>query len=307
MQYEVHDYILFKNGRKKTNGFIEAILPNSISVSLAEDPQILVNLDKPELILADYGIQPDFDDLKAKIYKKDFTKTFFGKVTIFRDITSDEEKAITDAMDSIAATDAVNVLLHPINVEVTYPKGGEGSVKTDDKKQETKITLCPKAFDKENCKEVLLHQIGKAIWSQKLSNAMKEKWIKFYDKNMNRKSVADASLDQLRLDFISSGMTVSDYCKQMSDGDVLKKVMKVIKQDHNLDPRHVDILAQSGNDLVSIWPTMSLNVVEYTALVSERSTKSVEDFFAESYMFKMMGLDIPTSVDNAVTKTLSNI
>lgn len=307
MQYEVHDFIQFENGKKKTYGFIEAILPNSISVSLAEDPTILTTIEDPNAIICDFGISPDFDKLKIKVYKKDFTKTYFGKVTEYRDLVQQEEDEVKKAMDEIAATDVVNTLLHPISVDILPAKSAEASVKTNDKKQITEITLMPKVFEKDNIKELLLHQIGRAIWDQKLSVKMKEKWIKFYDKNMARKEASDSSIDQLREDLISSGMTVNDYCKQMNDGDVLKRVLKVIKQDHNLTAKHIDILTQSGNDLTSIWPKICLNVVEYTALISEKATKSVEEFFAEAYMFVMMKLPVPPAVDNAVVKTLANI
>lgn len=310
MQLEDGDLILFKSKKKKIYGFVSAILPNAITVTNAEDPNVVHSLENTDCILANFTNCPDYDFIKAKIYKKDYIKPFFGKVTEFRDVVIQDRKQIEEALDSVATSDACNLPLYPISVEVLPSRGSNvGGCKTNDKKQETVITLSPKEFERDNIKEILYHQLGIALWSQKVPTKMKEKWIKFYDRNMTRSKVQETELEQLRQDFIAAGMTVSDFIKSMSEkeSEMMKRVVKAIKQDRNLEPKHIDILLQSGNDLKAVWPEYSVNLVEYNALLSKESMKSVESFFAEAYMFRMMNLPMEQSVINAVDKTLTNL
>lgn len=86
-----------------------------------------------------------------------------------------------------------------------------------------------KAFDKENLKSILLHEIAHAVWDSSVDPSYKAKWIRLYDRNMERKSVASKEIIQLRLDLLESGMTVNDYIKNMEDGDAMKRLLTELK------------------------------------------------------------------------------
>lgn len=313
MRNEVKDFIMFKAGKKRAYGYIESILPTSIIVKDAEDPTVVHTLEGDHLILSNYGQNPDLDELKIKVHRNDFVKPFFGKVTEYRDVTVQDRKELEKALDEVAASDASNTALYPLSVDIEFAKGKAslGTVKTNAKLQSTRITLNPECFDKNNLKEVLYHNIGLAVWNQKMPNKYKEKWIKFYNKNLSRKKVAETTIKQIRLDFIHSNQTVSEYMKSLGEEEkiIFERIIKTIQQEHNLLPRHLDILIQSQNDLASVWPEFSINIIsEYNAFVTERAKESVEMFFAQSYMAKMMGFgNVPSSIDNALHKTLLSV
>lgn len=311
MIIEVNDLIQFFSEKKKIYGFItkDKVTTTSgdiIEVRDAKDPETSYTITMDDII-DDYGQEPNLDELKIEVHNKEFVVPLFGSITPFKALLPAEEKCIKTALSELE--DKVKDFeIFPTRFFIKYNKGKKVGLFHYNRKEEVnEITLMPAAFDKDNLKEIVLHEIGHAVWEHQVSEKLKAAWIRLYDRNMERKKVATQEVLSLREDFINSNMSVSEYIKNMEDGESLKKVAKYIKELYNLQPKHIDILVKQGDDLTKYWPTDGLELSEYNPFVSQYATISVEEFFAESFMFYYMGLDLPGSVLNAIEKTLSFI
>lgn len=308
MILENEDFVQFYVGKKKVYGFI-----NRDKVLNSEGEEVIevreasskdLRFISEEDLIANFGKSPDFEDLKTEVLTKEFVVPLFGSVTCYRDLTDLEEKYIKDAMSDIEK-DVKDFPIYPTRIFIKHNKGKKvGCCKFNKKEEVFEITLCPKAFDKENLKSILLHEIAHAVWDSTVDMAYKAKWIRLYDRNMERKSVASQEIVQLRLDLLESGMSVNDYIKNMEDGDAMKKVADRIKELYNLKPQHLDILISQGDDLSKYWPDEAMQISETSAFVSQYATESVEEFFAETFMFKYMSMELPAAAEKAINATL---
>lgn len=311
MIIENDDFVQFLNGKKKAYGYVnrDKVLNSEgneqIEVRLADNKELQL-IDANDL-LSNFGKQPDLNDLKIEVLTEEFVVPLFGNVSCYKEVSEIEKKAITSALSDIK--DSVsNFEVYPTRFFIKHNKGKKVGMCRYNKKEDVyEITLCPKAFDKENLKEIVLHELGHAVWDKQVSQAYKAKWIKLYDRNMERKSVESKEIVQLRQDLLNSGMLVNDYIKNMEDGDALKKVTERIKDLYNLKPQHLDILISQGDNLEKYWPTDGLQISETSSFVSQYATESVEEFFAETFMYKYMNMDLPPAAEKAINSTLKSM
>lgn len=312
MIIEINDLIQFYSGKKKLYGFIQKdkVVTGTgecIEVTNAIDPDDKHMITQDDII-NNYGQTPNLDDLKIEVHNKEFILPLFGTVIPYKTLLDAEEKCIKKAFSEME--DDVKLFdIFPTRIFIKYNKGKKvGCYKYNKKEEVSEISLMPSAFDKDNIKEIVYHEIGHAVWDRSIPEKLKAAWIKLYDRNMERKKVATKEVIDLKDSFINSGMTVSDYIKNMEDGEAMKKVAKYIKELYNLQPKHIDILVkQDSKDLDKYWPTDGLELSEYNPFVSQYATTSVEEFFAESFMYYYMKQQLPQSVENAITKTLHYI
>lgn len=311
MIIENDDFIQYSLGKKKLYGYIQRDKVMSgngeqIEVNDALNPEVL-NLIDEDAIITNYGKTPDLESLKIETLNNSFVVPLFGTVTEYRPLSDQERKVIKDALaDMVPVCEKFTIF--PSRINVKFNKGKKvGYYKYNKKEEVTEISLLPAAFDKENTMSILYHEVGHAVWESMVPQEIKVKWIRLYDKNMERKKVKSQEIIDLRSDLINSGMSVNDYIKTMEDGETMKKVSTYIKDLYNLKPVHIDLLIQQGDDLTKYWPTDGFELSEYNPFVSEYATESVEEFFAESFMFYYMKSALPTIVEKAIKFTLNKI
>lgn len=314
MLAELNDFILFQSGKKKIYGFIkelEAPRKNGEAAFLVKDALDENNYFEVKgiEIISNYGQEPDFEDLKIDIYYQEYIVPVFGVVTEYCQILEQERKVIKDTFESIK--DIAKLYdIYPTRVNIKYNKGKMVGSYKEDKKDETGIiSLMPKEYDKENLSQIIFHEMGHAIWNKNLSSKFKSKWVKLYDKNMERTEIESTEIENLREDLINSGMQIKDYLKMLEEpfSSSLKKVLSYIKDLYNLKISHLDTLIQNGDDLLKYWPIEKVKLSEKNPFVSVYATESVEEFFAESFMFYNLKQDLPESVRKAIEITLQSI
>lgn len=312
MKIEVNDFIQYMDGKKKIYGFVEELeTPRSDGVMALLVKQALDFENKDEVqvmnIISNYGQEPDFDSLKLEIFNQEYVVPVFGKVTEYRGVLEQERKLIKDTFESLKEK-AKLYDCFPTYISIRHNKGKKaGCYKYNKKLEMGEITLCPEAFDKENLQQIIMHELGHAVWDRNLSNNYKAKWIRLYDKNMERTAIEDQEVKTLREDLISSGMTLSDYIHVVENPESLKKIADYIKDLYNLKLIHIDTLISNGDDLTKYWPTSGFKLSDYNPFVSDYATKSVEEFFAESFMFYNLKMSLPESVRKAIELTLKSI
>ena len=311
MIIEEGDLIQFHNGKKKSYGFIikDKVISDGgefIQVRNSIDPDDII-LIEDSAIINNYGKTPNLDELKIEVHNNEFVVPLFGVVIPYKYLLDSEEKAIKAGLSEIE--DSVKDFeIFPTRLYIKYNKGKKvGSFKYNKKEDINEITLMPEAFDKDTVKMIMYHEIAHAVWNNCISEKLKVAWIRLYDKNMERKKVKAQEVQNLRESFINSNMTVNDYIKNMEDGETMKKVASYIKSLYNLKPQHIDALVKQNDNLTKYWPTEDLDLMEYNPFVSEYATESVEEFFAESFKYYYMKLDLPQSVQKAIEKTLEVI
>lgn len=311
MIIENEDFVQFLNGKKKCYGYInrEKVLNSEgeekIEIRTADTKDLLF-INEEDLV-CNFGKKPDLNDLKIEVLTEEFVVPLFGNVSCYKEISEVEKKTIIAALADVKDS-AAKFNVFPTRIFIKHNKGKKvGMCKYNKKEEVYEITLCPKAFEKENLKEIILHELAHSVWDAQVSQSYKAKWIKLYDRNMERKSVASKEIIQLRSDLLNSSMTVNEYIKAMEDGDALKKVVERIKDLYNLKPQHLDILISQGDDLEKYWPTDGLQISETSSFVSQYATESVEEFFAETFMYKYMAMDLPPAAEKAISATLKSM
>ena len=310
MILENDDFIQYQFGKKKLYGYVKrdkvvTQKGEEVEVNNAMDPETL-NLISPSDIIANYGKEPDLETLKIETVINSYVVPVFGSVTEYRPVTEQGRKIIKQALAEVAEQ-VKDLNIFPTRIFIKFNKGKKvGCYKYNKKEDITEISLMPQAMDKDHIKNILLHELGHAVWTSQVPDNIKVKWIKLYDRNVNRNKAATTEVVNLRTDLINSDMKVNDYIKNMEDGSVLKKVMDKIKDLYNLKPQHIDLLIQQGNDLEEYWPKEGLYLTEYTPFVSEYATESVEEFFAESFMFFCGKENLPAIVNKALNYTVKN-
>lgn len=308
MILENDDFVQYQFGKKKLYGYIkrDKVITQKgeeVEVSNAMDPESLNLISKTDII-TNYGKEPDLESLKIETVMNSYVVPVFGTVIEYRPVTDQGRKIIKQALSEVA-NQVKNLEIFPTRIYIKFNRGKKvGCFKYNKKEEVAEISLMPQAMDKDHIKNILLHELGHAVWNSTISDNIKVKWIKLYDKNMNRNKAKSDEVINLRSDLINSNMKVTDYIKNMEDGETLKKVMAKIKELYNLKPQHIDLLIQQGNDLTDYWPKEGLDLTEYTPFVSEYATESVEEFFAESFMFFCAKDTLPAIVIKAINYTI---
>jgi len=309
MIIEENDLVQFYFGKKKLYAFIVAdkVVTSEgekVSIRLATDPDDTKLIDASDII-NNYGKEPNLDELKIEVHNKEFVVPLFGTVIPYKTLLPAEEKCIKNSLEEMVSN-VEDFDIYPTRLFVKYNKGKKvGCYKFNNKEEVSEITLMPEAFDKDTVQQIMYHEIAHGIWNRSLPEKLKAAWIKLYDKNMERKKISDAEIESLKNDLLESGQTIAEYAKTMEDGNILKKVVKHIKDLYNLKVSDLDILIrQSKEDIVKYWPKEGLELSEYNPFVSQYATTSAEEFFAESFMYFYMKLKLPQIVDKAIRTTL---
>lgn len=312
MLIQEQDLVQYKVGKKKAYGFINrdrylnASGEDVIEVRQAEDPTVFVEISEGDIV-CNYGDSPNLDDLKIEVKSEAFVTKLFGNVDVLRPLLDSEKKVILDTFEKVRPV-CEQFAIFPTRIFIRPNKGDKvGCCKYNKKEGINEISLMPDGFDVDNLSWIVYHEVAHAVWNHLVPENFKAKWIRLYDKNMERKKVLSSEVATLREDLISSGYTVSEYIKTMEDGLIIKKVMKYIKETFNLKPAHIDVLISQGDQLTNYWPTDSVQVSDYNVFVSKYAQKSPEEFFAESFSYFYLKAGLPESVVNAVTKTLKVI
>lgn len=305
------DFIYYQVEKKKFYGFIirddaQTEEGSRITVRNSEDPELHHLIEESDII-SNYGMQPNLDDLKLNVHCGSKVVSTFGSVTYLKPLLTAEEncleKVFNKTEDTIKKFD-----IFPLRTYIKYNKSARrlGAFKYNKKEDINELTLSPEVFDEDNLKGIIYKYCGLGVWN-KLPVKIQAAWIKLYNKNIERRNLLASEVNQIREDLIASGMQVGEYIKTMEDGNILKKILKFIKNIYNLKPQHIDILIGQGNDLKDYWPQDTFELSDYNAFVSQEATLSVEDFFTESIMFYYMKFDLPQTVSNALEKTLTAI
>ena len=108
----------------------------------------------------------------------------------------------------------------------------------------------------------------------------------------------------------SFGSIIKDYQKDEDETSAyLKALGRWFRQVHHISPRDLQVLWEA-NDLETIdnlWPTSSIDTSKLSPLITEYATKNVEETFAESFAYYMMGMKLPGHVEKLLEKSLSII
>lgn len=108
----------------------------------------------------------------------------------------------------------------------------------------------------------------------------------------------------------SLGSIIKEFQKDEEEtAAYLKALSRWFRQVHHISPRELQVLweAHDLETLESLWPTSSIDTSKLSPLITEYATKNVEETFAESFAFYMMGMKLPAHVEKLLEKSLSLI
>ncbi len=154
---------------------------------------------------------------------------------------------------------------------------------------------------------VFYHEHSHALWFQLLSNKRKLKWINLYHEHVEIKEAGAQELKTMHEELVTNG-DLKSFTKDLDDEGktTLRAIFKYIRNVHKLTPSHISSMIFHQEDFFHLWPDIT-KVGKPEVHITEYSTVSPEEFFAEAFSLYMVGKKLPADVKFLLEKTLSTI
>ena len=166
---------------------------------------------------------------------------------------------------------------------------------------------------------VIYHEFGHAVrYNLVKSLKLRARWLKLYNYSIASSTFTKAEsaelLEVLRAENEADGETrFSQVLKDNFIEDDQKEQLKVLsrwmKQVHHLSFKDLALLFESGNfeTLEKLWPKRDIDSSELKPLITEYACKNVEETFAETFAYHMMGKKLPVKVTQLLQDTLNSV
>ena len=167
------------------------------------------------------------------------------------------------------------------------------------------LCLCINEVD-NNFYYFAYHEMAHGIWFNNMDDSQKSMWVKAYQRNTSLTKINDNKIISMREDLVKTGIGEYKRGLDAEDREILSHILKYIKRTAYLKAKHIDMLIQSGDDLLDIWPESSIDIPFQNILISDYANTAVEELFAESFAFFMVPgeKEIPKSINKLLQKTI---
>lgn len=188
-----------------------------------------------------------------------------------------------------------------------------GTYKTGKGESPPRASIRPEVMEPASYPYVIFHELGHhAHFTYFDDNEMlMSRWVKLYNRSIKVTPVDKQECSRFMKDFIESGLTTGKYRGSLeSDEDkaAFGKIVAFIKQNHRVEPRHIDLLVSTNNqqEVEALWPTQ-VSVGSLEPLVSEYGAKHVKELIAESFALYLTKKQLPGTVLKLLEHTLSYV
>ena len=193
-------------------------------------------------------------------------------------------------------------------LEIRQPSGKYAGFYKFRAKAETDILCIKPEENLENFQYMLCHEAAHGMWNRMLTAKTRIKWIQLYHEYIQLQEVAEGELQSI-LEGIVAATSVRDYLKEDENVEnipIVKDALRHIQRVHGLGKHHLELALNGGEDISAYWPT-ALELSTKEEAVSEYSTKSPEEFFAETFSFHACGRKLPKKVQSLLDTTMSRL
>jgi hypothetical protein len=157
--------------------------------------------------------------------------------------------------------------------------------------------------------EVIAHEAGHGIWWRKLTKKHHARWLKFFHSFTKTTDYKAEDLERLCTAFIEEGVAIKEFRSQLDDDDsmLFDRCIDHCKS-FRVTTEHINILMASGitEPIADMWPD-ALDDTDFEIALTEYGTKNVEELFAESFAYYVVGKQLPKSIKALMEKTLSTL
>jgi hypothetical protein len=296
-------------------GFLEDPTPHlkREKITVTKD-QVILNLGPTPAKGSVYGF--DVSDLYLGAKQHDS----FGDVHFFVKPPKEQRAKMSESMDRIARRlrkiGLENLLNLPIAFEVRNKRGkyaGMFHMSKDADKKPHRIELFPDA-DVPSYDYLLAHELGHPLHMVVLKDHRKlnADWIRLYNQSIRPRVIERERVIQLRKALAAQEEAPGSWGRALvaEEGDEAKAELKLIfrwiSQVHSLTVQELDQLWDEGdgkNDVVELWPTTELKSKDIKPLVSEYSTVSPKELFAEAMAYDLTGRELPKQVKKLLERS----
>lgn len=198
--------------------------------------------------------------------------------------------------------------LAPVQLEMRLAKGkkAQGMHHAYKGRGELDIIVC-RPQDQYTMDYLLAHEFGHAIWTHKLNNKVKARWIKKYHTAVSVDEVDAKTCARLLADMLEVDDSMpSDFAGQLEEEDAgpFNTILSWISSHHGLRTQDLDVLRSVGDDdkISEVWPT-HVTMSDMEVMITEYGMKNVEETFCECLAHYVLG-QLPDHLETMVEKTL---
>lgn len=159
---------------------------------------------------------------------------------------------------------------------------------------------------------VLAHELGHALHFQHFTREAFPKknasWLNLYLSSVPFQAVSKEDRIRLFKSVVQYGSLREWEAKTSIEED--SAMMKVVLRDMHLAsrmrPRDVDVMlsAEDHDTLRSLWPTLPSGKTVPEPILTDYATKNVQELFAESFAFYVLGKKLPSQISKILESTL---
>lgn len=192
-------------------------------------------------------------------------------------------------------------------LEIRNPVGKYSGSYKHRPKAETDVMIIKPEENLEGFLYVVAHEAGHGLWSRMLTSKVRLRWIKLYHEYITLLAISQEELTAV-LDEIHTATSIKDFLKEADDSAkaIVKDALRHIKHVHGLSKLHLEMLLNNSETITDYWPTAIEMSTKETA-ITEYSTVSPEEFFAESFSHVVCGRKIPKKIQAVLDITLSRL
>lgn len=258
-------------------------------------------------VVANLGVAPR----NGKVYglnieplRESIPSNFWGDIRSYHQLSDTTRKELRKSLkEAQALLEKLRVPELPIELQIRTINSKMLGYYKYRPKAETDI-LCVKVD--ESIDEIdykITHEYAHGIWFRCFTPKMRMAWIKRYHESLTIDSVSDKELSELLEDIKTFG-DVRGFAKENPDTlPTLKVIFRHIKQTHNLDRSHFEMMLVLGEDVSDLWPS-AVDISEKNTILTDYARKSPEELWAEAFSLKAIGKKIPKDIADLVDKCM---
>ncbi len=313
-----NQYVIIRQGQDKPFlAKIEKIKDNG-KVFVVPEKDIQYGLNVIDVKKNDIKVLLGSDPLPGRVhgfdlnnlFRKTITHDFWGDIHFFIRPDKETMKVLKDGLDKSAKiVEKLGLGMYAggncFETEIRAKTGKyAGMYKHGGKEKMNKVWYAPE-FAHGQVTEmvyVILHEFGHVIrFNGVLSNKMRNRWIRLYQKTIQQVQVPSKDLSAILSDIAGEDEDQVSFNKALSNSmsdrhpRFKKAVLQWLKETHKINPRELEVMWRSSNvkDISQYWPDHLIDTHDLKPKVTEYATKNVEELFAECFAFYAMGRKLP--------------
>lgn len=160
---------------------------------------------------------------------------------------------------------------------------------------------------------VVYHEYAHGLWHYCVSNVDKKNWYNYYINSCSAQYISEKQMLAVAKE-LASAESLKSYRSENKDDKAImlafKSLMKNAKSHHNLSPRDIDVILETGGD---IYPLLVKNdsppksaMIDIDTKVTDYANKNTVEMFCESFAIYMVRKeselpeDIVTLLENTI-------